>query len=154
MKKIIQSLLRNKKIVGLLFGMYLLVLCYFLFLSGYFGRTECSISYRYNLIPFKEISRYIKRFDSFGFLLVSMNLAGNILAFVPLGLFLPAFFKDKKKGKKSVILGFVLVMIVELIQGITKVGSCDVDDILLNMLGIFLGIFLFFFFIKEKKEIN
>lgn len=154
MKKMMRALLSNKKVVGLFFSSYLIVIFYFLFLSDYFGRKESFLSYRYNFVPFREITRYIRRFDSFGFLLVSMNLAGNILAFIPFGIFSPVFLKNRSKWLKSIFLGLLFIIIIEFIQVVTRVGCYDVDDIILNMLGIIIGFFIHLYIMKDKKSLK
>lgn len=151
MKKMIEKFLKSKKIVGFLSAVYLIVLLYFLFLSEHMGRTESFVYYRYNLVPFKEITRYITKYRSFGFLRVFINLAGNVLAFVPFGLFLPIFLKSQKKWLKTLLYGLIFVVSIELIQVLTRVGCSDVDDIILNMTGILLGFWGNLFLTKNRS---
>ena len=88
---------KNKRvIISLAFIIYLLVLGYHLFLSDTLGRREISEGYRYNFVFFKEITRYITNINAIGFKLVLFNLAGNIVAFVPLGIFMSYFFNGSK----------------------------------------------------------
>ena len=78
---------RKKKIfraVGkVLFLLYVVFLIYFLFLAEWYGRTEVSEEYRYNLELFREIKRFIIYREQLGTFAVFANLAGNILIFVP-----------------------------------------------------------------------
>ena len=62
---------------------YLAILSYGLFFSEYMGRTG-GREFSYNLIPFKEILRYIIRAGQIGSFSVLINLFGNIIAFIPL----------------------------------------------------------------------
>ena len=93
MKKIINN---KKLIVGLIFIIYLLMLCYHLFLSDSIGKREISESYRYNFILFKEILRYVGNIDVIGAKLVFINIIGNVVAFAPFGIFVGYFLKNSK----------------------------------------------------------
>lgn len=46
-----------------------------------------------NLVPFKEIKRFIIYYRQIGINAVILNLAGNVVAFMPFGFFLPACFR-------------------------------------------------------------
>lgn len=122
-----------------MFVIYVIVLFYFLFFSEGLGRTYSERTYHYNLIPFKEIKRFIRYRDILGTQAVLLNLWGNVIAFVPFGVFLPLFYQRCRKGIYTVLYSFELSLTVEVIQLIFKVGSFDVDDLLLNTAGGMLG---------------
>lgn len=122
-----------------LFFLYFVVLFYFLFFSEEMGRTYSERAYHYNLVPFHEIMRFIQYYDVLGMEAVLLNLAGNVVAFMPFGFFLPIFAEHCKRFMNTLLYSFELSLLVELIQLITKVGSFDVDDIILNTLGGALG---------------
>lgn len=126
-----------------LFIVYLLSLAYFLFFAEATGRTFTERTYQYNLIPFHEIRRFVVYRRQLGFTAVALNLAGNVLAFVPFGIFLPLLIKSVRAFGKTLLLGFEFSLFVEIVQLFSKVGSFDVDDILLNTLGVVFG-YLFF----------
>ena len=65
------------------------------------------------------------------------------MAFMPFGFFLPLVSEHKIKFFKVFITAFSLSLLIELIQLISKVGSCDVDDLILNTLGGLLGYWCF-----------
>ena len=137
MKKIINN---KKLIVGLFFIIYLLMLCYHLFLSDSIVTREIAESYRYNFTLFKEILRYIRNINVIGAKLVFINIIGNVAAFVPFGIFVGYFLKNSKYTfLKTILLGLVFTVAIEGIQLITRVGICDVDDILLNFIGVVTG---------------
>ena len=137
MKRIINN---KKLIVSLIFIIYLLMLGYHLFLSDSIGKREIAESYRYNFTPFKEILRYIGNIDVIGVKLVFINIMGNVLAFVPFGIFVGYFLKNSKYTfLKTILLGLIFTVAIEGIQLITRVGICDVDDILLNFTGVVTG---------------
>lgn len=151
MKKFVD---KNKKlIVSLIFIMYLLVLGYHLFLSDILGRREIAEGYRYNFVLFKEIIRYITNMEAIGFKLVLLNLGGNIIAFIPLGTFMSYFFNGSRHTFiKTILIGLILTTLVEGIQLVTRVGICDVDDILLNFTGVVTGAVLTKLFRKKNKS--
>lgn len=81
-----------------------------------------------------------------------LNLAGNVLGFVPFGFFVPILNKRLRKSIVITVLGFLMSLTVELIQLVTKVGCFDVDDLLLNTLGAFFG-YLFFWICNEIRKL-
>ena len=103
-----------------LFVLYIFFLVYFLFLAEWYGRTGMAEEYRYNLELFKEIRRFITYREQLG-----------MLAAVRRGFF------------KTLFYSFGLSLCVEVVQLFTRVGSFDVDDILLNTIGGVLGYILF-----------
>lgn len=92
-----------------------------------------------NVIPFST-------FREFGTMLVTgqfsrgfMNLAGNIFVFAPLGYFLPLLFEKCRRSKGVILSGFITSCLFELCQYIFYLGSADIDDVILNVLGVILG---------------
>lgn len=79
-----------------LFAIYLAGLSYFLFFAENYGRIPNREIYRYNLVPFREISRFWKYRSALGIHSV-YNLAGNVLGFVPAGFFIPQLW-EKRRG--------------------------------------------------------
>lgn len=125
-----------------LFLLYVGFLIYFLFLAEWYGRTEVWEEYRYNLELFKEIKRFIIYREQLGTFAVFANLAGNILIFVPYGFFIS--MASRSRGFfKTLFFSMGLSLCVETVQLFTKVGSFDVDDILLNTIGGVLGYIIF-----------
>lgn len=128
---------------GILFGVYVIVLFYFLFFSEEMGRTYGERAYHYNLTPFKEISRFLKYSKELGTKAVLLNIWGNVVAFVPFGIFIPVFSEQGRKFWRTAIYSFELSLFVEVLQLVTKVGSFDVDDLLLNTIGGIVGFLLY-----------
>lgn len=121
--------------VWILFVIYLGLLCYFLFFSEMMGRTYSERSYHYNLMPLKEIKRFIIYRKVLGTKAVCFNLLGNIVAFIPYGMLLPLLAHNRRKFYRIVLLSFDFSLLVELVQLVSKVGSFDVDDLILNTIG-------------------
>ena len=70
------------------------------------------------------------------------NLFGNVIIFIPFGFFLP-MGSWQRSFIVTAYYSFVLSLCVEVFQLITKVGSFDVDDLLLNTIGGICGYILF-----------
>ena len=125
-----------------LFVLYIGFLIYFLFLSDWYGREGVMDEYRYNLELFKEIRRFIVYREQLGAFAVFSNLFGNILIFVPFGFFI-AMASSSRSFFKALFNSLGLSLCVEILQLVTRVGSFDVDDILLNTIGGMLGYIVF-----------
>ena len=135
-----------------IFGVYIILLLYFLFLAESTGRTCEERSYHYNLILFREIRRFWVHRKSLGTMAVVLNLLGNIAAFVPFGAMLPMIHSRFRSLLYMTLLTFEFSLIVELIQLVAKVGSFDVDDLLLNTIGGILGYLIFYIFHKIGRH--
>ena len=70
---------------------------------------------------------------------MSLNLAGNVIGFVPFGFFLSVVSRRGRIWRNAVLMGFGFSLCIETTQLIFKIGSFDVDDILLNTTGSILG---------------
>jgi glycopeptide antibiotics resistance protein len=129
-----------------LFLLYIGIASILLFFSSYrqavrFGRNESFTEY--NLIPFHTIMNYINATGYINTSIVITNLAGNILAFMPLGFFLPLLFKRCLKFRNTMVIVIASTLTVECLQYIFRVGSFDVDDLILNTVGGILGFGIF-----------
>ena len=127
----------------ILFVLYLAGLVYCMFFSESLGRTEVSKGYRYNLEPFLEIKRCIRYWQVLGPVNAGMNLLGNVAAFVPFGFILPMLKRSNRKWYVVVLFSLLFSLCIEAVQLVTRRGSFDVDDLMLNTLGGFLGYLLF-----------
>lgn len=67
------------------------------------------------------------------------NLIGNLVLFLPWGIMLPLLGKRFKSAKPFFLLTACVIIAVELLQLVFKVGICDVEDFILNMLGAAIG---------------
>lgn len=123
----------------LLFYLYIVLLSYFLFFSEHYGRGYISQEYRYNLVLFKEIKRFIEYRQILGYESFIVNILGNILAFAPFGFLLPMLNKRYRNIFITTFLSFLFSLSVELVQLYFKVGIFDVDDIFMNTVGGIIG---------------
>ncbi|WP_313583817.1 VanZ family protein [Lacrimispora sp.] len=139
---------------------YILLLIKILFLSRVslleLFNSQRSIGRSINLIPFHSIMEYIsggsenlKRF-AFG------NVVGNVAIFVPFGIYLP-LFKNDKRVMTNLLFIFLVSLLVEIIQGLFGIGASDIDDVILNCLGGWIGILGYKFSIlllREEKKVR
>jgi glycopeptide antibiotics resistance protein len=89
-----------------------------------------------NFIPFKEILRYEP-----GSKLFIKNILGNIILFIPFGLFVSYILKSRKVSP-ILIITLITSGVIEYTQ--LKIGrTFDIDDIILNIAGGFIGYLIF-----------
>ena len=136
MKKVVRPIL------WAVFGFYCLVLIYILFLNrgsrSHYSYTQYFQAFT-NFIPFKTIVEYIQRYNN-GFRNLSVtNLLGNFVLFLPMGMALPCLFKKLNRFWKVVLCVLGMVVFVEIAQGILRVGSVDIDDVIFNVCGAMIG---------------
>ena len=105
-----------------------------------------------NLVPFHTIGNYwkvVKRLEFTSlFWHCLINLGGNIFLFVPIGYFLPRLWPGMRPFGIFFITCVLAIMLVELLQLVTLLGSMDVDDLILNLFGMLVG-YLIFVIIKK-----
>nr|WP_167958617.1 VanZ family protein [Anaerosporobacter faecicola] len=129
-------------VLWIFFIIYLVILTYFLFFSEQFGRVMGG-EYRYNLQLFREIKRFIIYRREVGLKSFFINIVGNIVAFIPFGFILPAISPKNRKFLNVALLSFEFTLSIELLQLVLQVGTFDVDDIFLNLMGGIIGYLLF-----------
>ncbi len=92
-----------------------------------------------NFIPFHTIISYYKNSDSLEPVIINTNIFGNLLAFSPMGFFLPVLFPKLRKFLSFAIVMFFIIVVIELAQFITNLGILDIDDLILNLCGAFIA---------------
>lgn len=89
-----------------------------------------------NFVPFREIFRY-----NFGSRLFLKNVLGNIILFLPFGLF-ASYYLDIKKPYLTFILTLIASVSIEVVQMV--IGRVfDIDDIILNVIGGTIGFYIY-----------
>ena len=126
----------------ILFVLYIVFIVYFLIFSDWYGRTGEMQEYHYNLVLFKEIRRFWNYRDQVGFFAMFTNLFGNVIIFMPFGFFMPMASRYRSCFS-AVFYSFGLSLCVETFQLLTKFGSFDVDDLLLNTVRGLVGYVIF-----------
>ena len=164
--KYIDEKYKNKVLkinIGIWFILYIILLSTLTLFDDYFFRGDFNIlnwnselfknymSNSFNLIPFKTILGYITKFisgDIAPYIFI-YNILGNAVALMPFAFFLPILFEKQKKLKNFLLTMICIVVGIELLQFITMSGCCDIDDVILNVVGA-----LVMFGILRIKSIN
>ncbi len=98
-----------------------------------------------NLIPFKTIAGYIEAASNqtMNLNIPLENLFGNLFLFLPMGIYFP-FFSEKIDNAKRFLLSMLpILVVIEVVQFMTKRGAFDIDDLLLNLLGAVIGYLIY-----------
>ena len=96
-----------------------------------------------NLDPFHTIRLFLKVLGNRAYSTTAViNLGGNVIMFIPLGFFLPRVFPALRKFRRTLLITALIITVVELAQLFTLLGSCDIDDLILNVIGATLGYIL------------
>jgi len=77
-----------------------------------------------------------------------VNILGNLVAFMPLGLIVPIVFKRKETYyffHIVVLWAFIISLSIEIAQLVMSVGSFDVDDLILNTFGAMIGYWIYIY---------
>ena len=147
----------------ILFILYLIMLLNMTFFDSYFGRINGSnylldsfnIYDRFmssaNLIPFRTIRNFIIAVSNGNLSLYMFiyNIFGNLLAFMPLALFLPKIIPFVNKWYKYFLIVSSFIIFIEGMQFVLDVGSLDIDDYILNIVGSMIC-----YFIINIKKLN
>ncbi|MEK5230595.1 VanZ family protein [Lysinibacillus sp. FSL K6-0232] len=107
-----------------------------------------------NFVPFETILRYINYSQYFNWDIIIINLLGNLFIFTPMGFLLPLLSKKFRKAWVVICLGFLSSLAVETIQFIFTVGSADIDDLILNSIGAWLGYIAYKGILIPPKKVN
>lgn len=114
--------------------------------SSYWSYLKANV----NLIPFATIAEYFRRLsaETINPGIVYRNLIGNVVLFIPLGMIFPYFVEKCRKLLPCLLYSAVTVAIVEVLQVLLRQGSCDIDDLILNVFGALIGFCIFSIFKK------
>ncbi|WP_144513257.1 VanZ family protein [Bacillus sp. FJAT-22090] len=133
-------------LVSISFILYLFALVFILFLDSR-GYRWSDLSFREyikwssNFIPFRTINLYVHSIvhGTLNITIPLKNLGGNLILFLPMGIYLPLYIKKLNKIRLYVITMTVLLLFIEVTQVVSRRGSFDIDDLILNMLGALIG---------------
>ncbi|RXZ77507.1 VanZ family protein [Paenibacillaceae bacterium] len=126
-----QGKLRKITIIAL--ALYTVLTFYFLYLG--FNRASFlqDSSMRYSLIP-EGIPLHFPMGRNFQIWFFEL---GNFVAFIPFGIVIPLLFRCN--FIRFISLFILSITIVEILQMLTRLGSFDIDDIIINTLGAAVG---------------
>lgn len=109
-------------------------------LSPYLTLLDPQVGEAFNLKPLHSIRLFSQLLEPGGphFHLALLNLLGNLLIFLPYG-FLGRLLLRNKGRLRLFFSGLFCIFLIEFLQLLTGIGVWDIDDILLNTLGLILG---------------
>lgn len=104
--------------------------------------------FRLNLIPFVNLFDYDSKRD------MLLNIIGNCAMFIPTGIVTPILYKHLDSFQKTVLTGFLISLAIEIIQLPFAVRASDIDDLILNTLGVAIGygIYALVKWLKTRKK--
>ena len=122
-----------RKIYRIFIFPYTIFLLYLMFLG--FGREQHEANI-VRLLPFVSTILFVQNTTSWESIII--NLLGNIIMFIPFGFL--GWLNAKYFSFKKLIVDFLSVLIiVEALQYLTRLGVFDIDDLALNSLGVWIG---------------
>lgn len=137
---------RQEPVLRMLFLLYCGLMLWLLFgqrIEGPLGISLGNAQENINFVPFATVKLYLRLLQngaSQGLLRHAViNLVGNVVMFVPLGWFLPGVWPKLRAFFKTLFVTAALICMVEAVQFAAGLGSCDVDDLILNLAGVILG---------------
>ena len=95
--------------------------------------ASTAFPFRVNLIPFVNLFDYDNKRD------LLLNVIGNTAMFIPSGIVLPIIYKRLNSFWKVLAAGALISLCIEIIQLPFSVRASDVDDLILNALGVAIG---------------
>lgn len=107
-----------------------------------------------NFVPFKTILPYLFGFK--GLIIAGANLVGNIVLLVPIGFLLPFIYRNIT-WKISLTIAVLSGLTIEITQTVLRVGIFDIDDVILNALGVMVGywaILILSKWLRERKYLH
>ncbi|AHM65537.1 VanZ family protein [Paenibacillus sp. P2(2022)] len=130
--------------------LYTGLLLYWMFLG--FGRTlRPGPPYSYNVVPLDTIGRYWRAMHSSPFRVWGVNLLGNIGVFIPFGILVPIIWVSMRRVGRLLLVVVAALVILEVTQMLLGAGTMDVDDIILNVLGVLCGRVAYVFLRKKLR---
>lgn len=145
-----------REIVLLIFVMYCVGVASQTFIPKIeFGNTKLflvnqNVFGEINLIPGKVlVDSYYEVIYNYNYLYFIVNVIGNIILFMPIGFLIPTLWKNVSM-KHILIIALSSSLCIELLQ-LPQARGTDIDDLWLNVIGAFIGYWVYFLLTKNKK---
>lgn len=129
----------NRKLLIKVYVFYMVLLSWVILFKMNIPKY-CINDHGINLIPFADRDFYGSAFARYACEI------GNVITFVPAGLYLPLFFKeDKMMNRILKVIGFILLLSLffEVTQYVFKIGISSTTDLIHNLLGGLVGLVLY-----------
>lgn len=101
--------------------------------------------FRVNSIPFVHLFDYESKRD------LLLNVIGNTAMFIPSGIVLPIVYKNLNRFWKVFLAGAGISLCIETIQLPFSVRATDIDDLILNTVGVIVGYGIYAFIQRIKR---
>ena len=134
----------SKRITKILFLIYLLALSWIIIFKMQFSLSHLPHIRNLNLIPFRESVTVNGE-------LYLNEVAENVLAFVPFGIFMAMLLPQKRFAVKAAPV-FAASLFYESTQFLFAIGASDITDLIGNTLGGIMGIGIFYLLTKILGE--
>ena len=128
----------KKTAAYIIFILYLTAMC---LLVGFPCVTGIKIGWSYNFIPF------------YGMLNDITNSYLNVLLFIPLGIFVPCLWPEYRSMMKTVGLGLMTSLGIEILQ-IFTFRATDINDVITNVAGTMIGYLIGKLIINRFPQLN
>lgn len=126
--------IKQRKLVLVITVIYSVLILYFMFFG--FGRIHSinSTEYKFNFIPGAIPLNFPTSLEYFNLWLFSF---GNLAAFIPFGILIPLLYRYT--FVPFISLFFASILLLELLQMLSFLGSFDINDAIVNTIGAAVG---------------
>lgn len=104
-----------------------------------------------NFVPFKTIWPQLRGRPRWSSAII--NLVGNTVLFVPVGVLALLLWRNITWAR-SLVLAVAVGVTMEVLEGIFRVGVVDVDDVILNALGVMSGYWVCRFWRRRRESVR
>ena len=134
---------------AIILSVYVVLLLYFT-VFGRYSHPE----YTYQIYFFKSYRYLFEQFDRQSIRQIIINIA----MMIPFGFLLPVLMKNKHKYLLTLLFALLLILFIEIMQMVMQCGTFELDDVINNLIGTFIGILLFALanriFNNNKKQVD
>jgi len=100
-----------------------------------------------DMISFIPFYFLVDRYDGW-----KMNIIGNITMFIPVGIVWPICFSRLDTVRKTIFAGAGFTLLIEMTQLFCLGRHTDVDDLILNTIGVVIGACIVFLIRRKQKK--
>ena len=100
-----------------------------------------------DMISFIPFYFLVDRYDGW-----KMNIIGNITMFIPVGIVWPICFSRLDTARKTIFAGAGFTLLIEMTQLFCLGRHTDVDDLILNTIGVVIGACIVFLIRRKQKK--
>ena len=102
----------------------------------------------HDMISFIPFYFLVDRYDGW-----KMNIIGNITMFIPVGIVWPICFSRLDTVRKTIFAGAGFTLLIEMTQLFCLGRHTDVDDLILNTIGVVIGACIVFLIRRKQKKV-